>query len=250
MAHSVTGPVRRPREGGIKSVIGDFIPETRLSVVNGTDGLAWEDTGCGIPTATRAGCFDDVMPQVDKTAEGPTRHTTIGDPFALYKGVECYIGGDALGQSYREQAEAVLLAGEDRVIEARLYSWAAFGTTETRPTIADAIARVEQFADNQYVGLPVILISRNDAVLAHDSGALTRENGVLITANKTPVIASGAITAGGVAAIGMPAVWASQVVTAGAIKREDNVEMAIAERLYAIGVDCDFRHHVTVDPTP
>lgn len=240
----VTAPPRKPRAGGIKDVIGEFITESRLAA---TTAIVWEDSGCGVNLAeTRAGCYDSITPIANKVATGVAELDGIGPSFARYAGVECFLGGDAGGTSYEEQARARLLAAEDRAVEGVLATWAAAGTAVTGGNIVASIAALEQYADNNYIGQPILLMSRASAVIAHAARALTREGGRLISPNGTPVIATGARAATSISVIGGTAVYASPVVSARGMLWKKNTDLAIAERLYAIGVDCDFRATATV----
>src|SRR6478735_6472916 len=254
MALQVQAPTRRPRQGGIKTVIegGAFIPVDRLAVVNQAGGLAWESSGCGLPKTTRAGCYDDVIGDAPKTFDGISQFTTIGDPFARYAGVECYLGDDE--ESYLDQARTLLDQGEDRSIESVLWNWAAAAPTPgTGATYAEAIGKVEDHADVNYVGAPIILMSRVAADLAYAEGVLEREDGRLVTANGNWVLATGSAVDDQntrIIAIGGLAVYASSEVRAAAMLLHENLGAAIAERVYAIGVDCDFRYAVDVDTTP
>lgn len=246
MAQQVTAPRRQARQGGIRSIVGEYVIEPRLVLAAGTGGLAWEDTGCGLPSETKAGCFDPA-PQVDKDAEGPALYTTIEDPFALYKGVECFIGGDDEGASYEQQALSILDAGEDRGIEAKLVAWAeAAPDTATAGSIVEAIGAADQYADNTYTHLPVIIISRADADAAKAAGVIEWRDGRFVTGNGTPVLATGKATSGTVSVIGWPEVYVSAAKSYQGLDKTANTALAIAERLYAIGVDCDFRYTVTV----
>ena len=254
MAQQVQGPVRRPRQGGIKSVVPEFIRQPRLAV---SQGIAYEGSGCALPSATRAGCYDDLYPSLPKTPTGVNQYDAI-DPgiFALYAGVECYIGGDADGPSYVEQAASLLEAGEDRGVEQRLASWsiAGFGSNPMyAPNITAAIGQLENAADVSYVGAPILLMSRIAADQAVADGVLSREDGRLITPNGNYVIATSAIPVNQpfISAVGSVAVYASDVVSALALEHDENLSMAIAERVYSIAVDCDFRRAVFIgEPRP
>jgi hypothetical protein len=246
MALQVQAPTRRPRQGGIKTVIegGAFIPVPRLAVVNQAGGLAWEDSGCGMPQATRAGCYDDVVLAADKTFDGVSQYTTIGDPFARYAGVECYLGGDA-DRSYVEQAAALLEQGEDRAVEESLWAWAIDGPNVSAVSYVDALGVVEQEADRNYVGAPVILVSRQGAEALFAAGAIVREGGRLVTGNGNWVLATGMVDstdATTVVAVGAIAVYTSTEVRVSAPQFDENLDAAIAERVYAIGVDCSYRY--------
>lgn len=249
MAQLVQAPRRQPRLGGIKDVVGEFVEESRLAVAE----IAWEDSGCGMPKPTRAGCYDlDVDPE-DKTFDGVSRYGAVSAAFAAYAGVECWLGGDADG-SYTQQAQTLLEQGEDRTVEAKLWAWAAaVPDAVSAGTILQVIAKLEQEADANYVGRPVLMMSRASAAHALQEGALVRDNGKIVSAQGTPVIASGAIEDGDepfAAIIGQPAVYASPVRSVGVQEHTANLGTAIAERVYAIGVDCDYRLAGTVDPTP
>lgn len=249
MAQQVTAPVRQPRAGGIKSVVPEFIREPRLAVVNAAGGLAWEDSGCGFPALTRAGCYDDALPDADKDFDGyPEQYTTIAQPFAQYAGVGCFLGGDADGSSYKEQAETLLIQGEHRGIEQALAGWATSASGGGASDLTEAIALADLQADEQYVGRPIMLMNRRDVVRAVASGTLTRVDGVLVTGNGTPVVGIGFLPNGYVAVVGAIAIYASDVITALAPTPNQNYAVAMAERVYAIGVDCGFRYFAFIQP--
>lgn len=254
MALQVQAPTRRPRQGGIKAVVGEFVTENRLAAVpGGATQIGWEDSGCGFPKTTRAGCYDDVVADAEKIPDGVEIVNIIGDPFARYKGVECWLGGDTLGSTYEEQARTAFEQGEDREVEEVLVAWAAAAATPGAATsVVKAIGVADDYADENYVGQPVMLMSRDAANEAFAGGALAYRDGVLVTAAGTPVISTGAFPAGvddqTVMAIGMPAVYASDIIARMAIAHAENLAMAIAERVFAIGVDCEFRYAVLVTP--
>lgn len=250
MAQLVQAPERQPRLGGIKDVAGEFLAVDHLGIAP----LVWEDATCAFPAQTRAGCWDVDVDQEDKVFEGVGQNTTIASAFALYGGAECWIGGDSEGESYASQAEKILSQGEDRALEAKLAGWAVLAPGgESATTVAAAVAAADEYADEHYVGRPVLLMTRALADLAHAAQVLVREDGRLVTANGTPVLATSSFADDapyGLAAIGQPAVYASPVRSADTVKTRENLARAIAERIYAIGVDCGFRHFVTIDTTP
>lgn len=251
MATSVQAPPRQPRIGGLSAVIDGYIDEPRLAVLQG--GLAWEDVDCGAALSeTKAGCYDTVTAAVDKDGEGIAQFTSIVDPFARYSGVQCFIGGDNDGESYRARAERKLEGLQDRAVEAVLWDWVTGATTGVfRGTLVERIAAAEEYADKNYEGRPILVLSRAAALLAFAAGALVWLDGKLVTGNHTPVLATGEVPdaeEGNVGIIGGLAVYASSVVSRTGIDHRSNVELAIAERLYTLGVDCDFRHYVTNPP--
>lgn len=244
MAQKVTAPTRQPRVGGIKSVIGGFIQEDRLTI---EDNLVWEDSGCGFPSDTRAGCYDNVTADAPKEFGDVAQLRTIGPAFTQVAGVQCWLGGDD-DATYMKQAADKLEATEDRKIESNLWEWAAQAADPVAAVdLVAALAAVEDAADEQYVGAPLILVSRANAVLLKAAGALEiREGGAIHTANGNRVIASASFGSEGITAVGWPAVYATRTINAQAAKHNENIDAGLAERTYAIGVDCEYRFIATV----
>jgi len=251
MAQKVQAPARQPRAGGIRSVVPDFIPEARLTIAQGAQGgIAYEDATCAKPSRTRAGCFDETDNDAlddDKESTGVGQYTSILEaPFALYKGVECFIGGDDEDQTFEEAARRGLEGWEDREVEAELWAWALGASTSgTAANISLAIGAAEKYADANYIGRPVLIMSRGLAAKAD----LSLKDGTLWTINGNPVISTGVVDDADdttVVAIGMPAVYAGEARAYPTMERSKNIARAIAERVYDIAVDCDFRHIVTV----
>lgn len=251
MALRVEAPERQPRSGGIKSVTGEFTLNSRLAAEPGD--IGWEDPGCSKPNATRAGCWDDVVAAEDKEPDGYIDLQIVTRPFARYVGKECFLGGDD-DQSYLDQAKALLTAWEDREVEAVLWEWAVDAATPgTAADIKAAIAVAEEYADANYVGQPVLLMSRRMASLAGDVVEKDADTGLLGTKLGTPVIATGSAPDDDqdiIVILGRPRVYASAIVAQSVVKHTVNVEMAIAERVYAIGIDCAFRYAVDITPAP
>lgn len=244
MAQMVTAPQRQARVGGIKSVV-NFTPEPRLGM---QQNFAWEDSGCGFPNDTRAGCYDDVVAAVAKTFDGVEEYGIITPPFAQYVGVSCYIGGDADSATYEQQAKDKLAATEDRKVEEVLGGWAAASTATADVTdLVGALAAAEDHADQNYVGRPYVLLNRGDAVQLKSKGVLeVAEDGKIRTANGNEVISSGRFPVNTVSAVGAIGVYVGPEVSATAPDLENNLNVALAERVYAVGVDCGYRFTATV----
>ena len=248
MAELVQAPVRQPRSGGIKDVIPGIIPVERLG---GPAALAWEDSTCAFPAQTRTGCWDTEVDPADKAFDGVSQYTSIAAAFTLYGGAECWIGGDSEGKSYAEQAATILEQGEDRAIEAKLVLWVGNAPVGEAASISAAIGAADKAADADYVGRPVLILPRDLAQEALAAGALVREGGKLVTANGTPVISTSAYDAAdSIAIIGQPAVYGTSVRAADTVSPSENLARAIAERVYAIGVDCGYRHIFNITTTP
>lgn len=244
MAHTlqVAPPTPQPRLGGIKAVAGEIITEQRLGA---TDSIVWEGTPWATLRDTRRACFDEEPDEpVAKTFDGVQQFAGVGTPFAKYAGVSCWLGGDD-DRTYEAQARAALEALEDRAAEAALWEWALAASTAGSPaTLAEAIAIAEDYADGVYPFRPALVLSRHDATLAAAAGVLKEADGKLITHQGTPVIASGAIPDddhGTVAIVGQPKIYATEIVAVRAPNLAKNTDHAIAERVYAIAVDSEFR---------
>lgn len=249
MAQEIAPPQRQRRTFGISTVTA-IVRETRMGGPAG-DEFVYETSGCDTTIAeTRAGCFDTrVDPDLDdpKSPNGVSPEGLIGEgPFALYKGVECYLGGDQDGPNYEEQARAYLEFMEDRGVEAKVADWLGAAAT-TAPSLVRAIGVAEAAADAQYIARPVLWMNRADAEEAAAAGALEADGDTLKTMLGTPVVASHVFTAGEVSASGQPIVLAGEVVATVAAKLAQNVEMAIAERVYGLAIDCGFQYVVSVD---
>jgi hypothetical protein len=232
---TVPSPERKPRKGGIKSVVGEFQSLPRLAVA---EALQWVADGCELPKLAPGLCYAEVPVEGPKEFEGIGQGT--GPIFALYAGVHCFLGPDT---DYDTRAAALLAGGEDRGVEEALWEW--LGTKSVPGAavgIVDAIATLEEYADEAYVGQPVITMSRRAAVYARAAKALlgNEETGELWTANGTPVIATGAAGEDAVYISGWVTVYGSSVTTIQAHDPVVNQEMAIAERVYGIAVDCEF----------
>ena len=237
---------RKPRKGGIKSV-AEFVPTDRLMAVKALD---WTSEPCTFPNAAPGLCWG-TNPGGSKTFAGNDVNRS-GDVFALYAGDECFAGG---GLDYDQRALASLDQGEDRELEERLVLFLeAKDPTNTAITgsIATAIAAAENAADNDYIGMPTLVMNRGD-VSAASMGRVIEDNanGELRTKNGTPILASGRVTPGDVFVTGQITVFTSpQPVVNRVIHHINNREMAIAERAYAFGIDCDYVVAFTATEVP
>lgn len=238
----VEPPARTPRRGGI-SEHAEFREDSRI-------GLG------AIPEFTSAGCafpVDDVRlcypsggdAQNTKEPDGIETIDAAVGPFGLYSGVECWLDG---GDDFLDRAVSALEQGQDRGIEKRLNTWLQTLTGTAATNFLDAVARAEEFADDNYLGAPLLVLNRGDAVRAKQAGALDHigPDGLIVTANGTRVLASGAVTPGSVSTVGALTVLHTGIVSGWAPTVTSNTQLAMAERVYSILVDCDFAARFTV----
>jgi len=241
---TVPTPVRKDRRGGIKSVIGDFVSAERLAVATN---LQWVADDCDFPKAAPGLCYAAIPVTGNKTFSG----IAVGDGpvFALYAGVQCYLGNDT---DYAERARAQLEAGEARGVEEVLweYGMSAGGTGPAQTSWVAAFGQADEAADTLYVGRPVIMVSRFVAAQARAAKAIFGdEEGNLWTVNGTPIIASAAASDTALIVFGWITVYASGLTTSTAYDPTVNQELALAERAYGIAVDCNFALHYDVTVT-
>ena len=231
----VAAPARQARLGGIRSV-ATWVTNARIGAA---EGVVYVSDGCSFPLPAIGLCFGETV-VTEKTGEGIDQYNGIGEPFALYGGVECFIGPD---NDFPERARRILEQGEDRAIEGRLATWAAGGTELTTPTTIDGVlAALEDHADANYLGRPIILANRGDVVNAASKMLVEYGiDGLPYTVNGTPVVASGMIPKGFAAAVGAVTVLRSEVGDIDTINHTNNTEWAVAEAVYSVVVDCDYR---------
>jgi hypothetical protein len=243
----VPTPTRPPRKGGLKAIVGDFIVTQRLGAAANIQYLS---EGCAFPSVAPGLCWGTVQTG-DKDASGIAVENGITSIFGQYAGVECFIEVNS-EREYAERAEALLNRGEHSELEAVLAGWAGAGVAGGTGNFEFAVAAADQYADQKYAGLPIIMMNRGVA----DIMAATRvidgdfKTGLMYTANGTPILASWVVPADKIFVIGWPTVYVSPTVTTTAKDLTTNVEMAIAERLYAVAVDCLFRAVITVTLNP
>lgn len=239
-----TAPARQRRLGGIRSV-AQWVTNERIGAA---EEVVYLSDGCTFPVEAIGLCYTQNGTEDEKTGVGIDTFDGIVEPFALYGGVECWIGPD--DGDFVDRARAILEAGEDREVESRLGTWAAGGTALTGVTdIVEAVAALEQHADENYLGRPIILMSRADAVRA--GAALAIEygiDGLPYTVNGTPVVASGLVDSGSPMIVGATTVLRSAVNDIDTVDHTLNTRWAVAEAVYAILVDCNYRAVAEIVP--
>lgn len=235
MAEAITpveAPRRHSRLGGINGVV-DFIDGADRIALNGT--ASYVAPGCALPETLLELCLPA---DPAKTREGIATGSSLGNNFALYAGVECHLGG----ADYEQLAREALEAGEDRGLEAILGERLVDGaeTADTGLTGYSALAALENHADGNYIGRPILWGSRADAVTLDEGGVAHRDGDGVVTVNGTPMVASGAIS-DGLFITGAVTIYRSSIEVNRVVDPTSNREYAIAERAYAVAVDCDYR---------
>lgn len=230
----IEAPARTPRLGGIRTVVPEFQAASRLGLGGELEFVSY---GCGFPVDDIVLCYPSGT-QDEKTRTGVDTLNGIVSPFGLYAGVECYLEG----LDYLELAREHLELGEDRGVEKRINDYFVSLTGVAATSFIDAVAKAEQKADDEYLGRPVLWMNRGDAVRARAVKAIESDKGTgnLYSANGTPIVASAKITANSVAVTGAVSVHATTIEVNQSPMVTVNRQLAIAERIYAVALDCEF----------
>lgn len=241
-----TAPARSPRKGGLASVIEPYRTNERLGIGGK---VTFDPEQCAFAFGEIAMCYNTDTTAPDKTGQPVGTGLSITENFGGYTGVECWMNGDV--DSYGPLARGALEAGQDRFIELVLGTWLAAAPTAAGTSLFDAIALADDRADKEYIGQPIMHLNRADADRAVAEGSILAGapgSGELWTPNGTPVVASSAYAAAKVAVSGAVAVEHSSIGVYPGRDLTHNTFMAIAERAYALLVDCDYRFIYTVTP--
>lgn len=253
---TVTTPARTPRRGGILSVV----PTIQVDRIGAASAVVWDAHLCSRMQDAPGLCWGfDTGATVKDDFDTPEWATT-GEPFGGYFGVECFLNTtdyEALAREGLEQAEAFYIEREMQLQDFVSGTAINLGASTS---IVEAIANAEVYADTHYRdlapvvevgynGRPIIWLNRGDAVRAAAAFAIFPDReGNLVTANGTPVVASGEFLKGQVWVSGQAFLFESAITVSRAILPTTNREMAIAERVYALGFDCLAPAFTTVTP--
>ena len=139
---TVAAPARQTRLGGIRPV-ATWVTNARIGAA---EEVVYISDGCSFPMPAIGLCFGEQIEE-EKEGVGVDHFTGISEPFALYGGVECWLGPDS---DFADRARNILIAGEDREIEGRLAAWADGangGSDLVTGTIVEVIGGLEANAD-------------------------------------------------------------------------------------------------------
>lgn len=250
---TVATPPRTPRLGGIATVANIITVSDHLFFA---DGVEWPAAPCGFVLETATDCWgqnvnDPEEDRPEKDLDNGFSYAESGLQDPIYFGVECFTGS---GEDFDARARQGLEEAGDRYFEKRAYI--NLTTTATALTdaadLVEAVAALEDFLDDVeedgYIARPVIWVNRGDAVRLAAAYALFPDGvGGLTTANGTPVIASSEFEAGTLFGTGQPTVFVTDIAVNRALDQTVNREMAIAERTFAIGFDCDIAAKIAVE---
>lgn len=234
-------------------------------------GIEFDELGCP-PSAQAVGAYDCANEDETGPAGFPLTFEGgldrgLGDTFSVTGTYECSPIGNPLTRA-EEVATQRLLVTEERLVEEWLWGTARPEAGKLPEGLASAtpvdlvtddllkiIAAAEQAISDGYGSVGVIHLSRGNALLAIDAGALTVRNGKLVTELGTPAVAGSGY--GDDLVIATPAlmIYRSEVFQhSGAVgdllDRAQNNLKAVAMRTYSVGMDSCGPWAFTITPTP
>lgn len=225
--------------------------------------ITLQDPEGGYPLSTINVTDFPVYPIFSGTKTFDSLEWVQGEPFMLYKGIECYLDDWA---SYETKARRALELGKGFGVESRL--WELLGRTgvpldeadgtSRNDRIVSAIAALENYAALNYAGVPLIHIPRYAMVYLAAAGVLAdgpapvhTHNGSLIVAGAGYGVTSGALPGGddtvfAMAITGQVVMVDGDVTVSEAPAPEYNRAVALAEQGAALVVEC-IAAYTTID---
>lgn len=249
--YAVEAPTIAPATGGLLSVV---TPQPFPSP-HAAQGVAYVTDDCGHAEAAPGWCLSAIDVTGDKEFRG--LGANYGDPFAIYSGVECDVFN--MGEYERIARESLERGGGfaiERGVQSLLLNKAPadeddWGVVDLTPVGGpvkpkEAVARLEQYAGENYTGLPIFHTNRYGAVF------LPLEVGSPLTTKQGAPVANGAgytnTGPGGVVAAegqfwlyvsGQVNIWQGDVVNTPVVANTvSNGARALAERIIVATVEC------------
>ena len=233
----VAAPPRTPRRNTSLQV---------LPVIDGAPGphlaVQFIPDPCVFPKPLPQDCWVTMGPAAGtvKTFGGPG-DAVVSDNFGAYQGVECWLSGGM--DTFSGVAERVLRAGEYRVVDAALTTLLAGAATSlgTATSGAQAVGELEEALAVNVPAQGYLFMGTLAATYAAAAGLFAPPglNGELHTYLGTPVVVltDPSLAATGYAA-GPTTIWRGPIVATDAPEPELNTGRALAERLFAIAIEC------------
>lgn len=232
-------------------------PTTTFTVTNGAAQVVDITSNVGIATAFSGLTLPLATPVVLEVGEKLFQKISVvtGDPFTIYKGVEClYVGDDDT-----EWARRALAVGEGRAVEEGVLRQILTRASTVNLTpgsgavkIRRGVSLLEGYAAQVYGGVPTIHASRTVASLALTDRAFQSDDAFRVTTRQGAVVANGGgyeanlgpnqvVPAAGEAWLyitGTVTLVRSEVDAYRALDWKRNNQQALAERIYTPLVEC------------
>jgi hypothetical protein len=220
-------------------------------------GAQFEAVPCTFPNPAPGSCWKNIGTTTvasTKSTTAPGFGATILN-FPLYAGVQCFLNANS---DYDQKAQELLLAGEAVAVEKVFYQWLVdnAGTAVAAPAsggVVSAFGVAESLLGGQLPTLGVIHANRYITNLARSAHLVTLgTDEPLLTIQGTPVANGGGYTpnpaapvADRIFATGAITIYRGDIQVTRATDQTHNREMAIAERGYAIAINCNYAKLIT-----
>lgn len=244
-------PSITPARGGLKAV-ANLVPNSDAHI--GLGGVDYTPEACGVPAPAPGLCLPNAALGVDEDAEKEFGGVPFiaGEPFALYKGVECDLGG---WQEYGDRASRGLELGESFGLESAIQKIILNGDdTEVLAgeySMVSGVAALEQYAASVYGGAPTFHVSRYGTTFLFDKGVFDSDDDFVVTTKQGSLVANGggysSTGPGGVEAgpgqfwlyaSGQVNIFHGDITVSEAKALPTNRAFALAERIYVPTIEC------------
>lgn len=238
----IAAPRVAPYGGGLR----DVVPITTLTDPHLGGGVEYDGVICQHAGLAPGLCDERVTTDAEKQFSPPS-HVT-GPSIAVYTGIGC----DILGEPYDALATQALELAEFYALAQGI--WEVFFKPVAAPNILgggplcveEAVGLAEDWAAGNQPGMPLLWTSRSVATVAHSRHVAVREGNALVTPLGTPIVAErpfgqapGAPGGYGWMYVSGPAqLVKGSVLTTVARDTSTNESMAVAERIWAVTIEC------------
>lgn len=249
----IEAPAVAPAAGGLYAVANVIDGDVHV----GVSGVSYLSENCGVASSL----LDPACVTAEERATKTFGDIDIvsGDPFAVYKGVEC----EYLVDDDSDWARRGLELTEHIAVEDAMWAHVFTGATDITPTpgtavtVAQGIAILEGYAGANYGGVPVLHMDRHIASIGLAQESLTFDLNYTITTKQGSLVANGggylgmnspagvapaANTAwiyltGAVTVVRTPVI-VNRVVPGTGVGGHLNRQHALAERMVAVTAEC------------
>ncbi len=207
---------------------------------------------CAFPTLLPQECYINVgaAQGTDKDFDGYACFYT-SETFGVFSGIECYLNGDLTEQETLTRNR--LENGASFVIESIVQGAVAAGATSAgaATSVVAALALLEDVLGLNVNAQGIIWMSPGMATTAAAENLLIRDalSGNLTTYVGTPVVVSGAFPSTAMYATGPVHLWGSDVVYTEAPAQNTNRFRTLAERIFALDIECGAWSVASTSPT-
>lgn len=236
----IAAPRVAPYGGGLR----DMVPIVSSADPHLGGGVEYDGVLCAHAGLAPGLCDERVTPDAQKNTHNP--EAVEGPAIAVYTGVEC----DILGEPYDTLASNALEMGEFYALAQGI--WEVFFKPVVAPNVLttaavcveEAVAIAEDWAAENQPGTPYFWTSRGVATQMFANDVAVREGNGLVTPLGSPIVAERPFgqrtlgTKGWMYVTGAPQLVKGPVLTSLGRDTSTNQSVAIAERIWAVTIEC------------